>query len=706
VPPVQDDLAELAAAFGVATSYRDSAERTVEVGADVVVDVLAALDVDASSPEAVREALAARRSRSGLPPTVVAPTDLELPGPGELTLEDGTVRSVSSLDAAAAADLPVGYHRLRCGDAEATVLVAPPRLPEVPRTWGWMVQVYSLHSADSWGCGDLVDLRDVLTAAATQGAGAVLTNPLHALRLDPTVESSPYSPSSRRFLHPVSLRVQGTPAYRAAPAHVRHAVDRLAPGGRTADVLDETPGTTDGTAEDGRGLIDYDEVWSAKRSALALLRPFAGSVGALPDLADREAPLVPGGFLAPPGVDDDVEHPSTDEALAAEHRAALAAMDPALRDVATWFALAERHGPEWRTWPEDLRSPDGAGVPDARADLADRIVFHAWCQYLLDLQLADAHAATFGMPVGLIADLAVGCAPDGADAWALQSFLAPGVHVGAPPDDFNQRGQDWSLPPWRPDRLAEAGYGPLRDMLSAVLRHADGVRIDHVAGLWRLWWIPPGREATEGTYVSYDAEAMLAVLAIEATRAGGIVVGEDLGTVEPEVTEGLADRGMLGCAVLWFERDDHGDLLPPQQWPETSLGTISTHDLPTAVGFLRDEHVGAREAAGLLTDPDEARKQAERDRSELLALLVAQGLLAEGDTDEERVVAAMHGLLARASSRVVLAAFTDVLDEPRQPNLPGTTDAYPNWRIPLPLSVEELLRDPRVQATVRVLRNR
>jgi 4-alpha-glucanotransferase len=243
-------------------------------------------------------------------------------------------------------------------------------------------------------------------------------------------------------------------------------------------------------------------------------------------------------------------------------------------------------------------------------------------------------------------------------------------------------------------------------MLSAVLRHADGVRIDHVAGLWRLWWIPPGREATEGTYVSYDADAMLAVLAIEATRAGGIVVGEDLGTVEPEVTEGLAERGMLGCAVLWFERDDDGDLLPPQQWSETSLGTISTHDLPTAAGFLRDEHVAARESAGLLTDPDDARKQAERDRAELLALLVSQGLLAEGDTDEERILAAMHALLARASSRIVLAAFTDVLDEPRQPNLPGTTDAYPNWRIPLPLSVEELLRDPRVQSTVQVLRAR
>ncbi|HEY2224485.1 4-alpha-glucanotransferase [Actinomycetospora sp.] len=695
MPPVHDDLAELAAAYGVATRYRDSSERIVEVDAGVVVDVLAALDVDASSPDAVRAAVAARRARTDLPPTIVAPTDLELPGPGELTLEDGSVRSVTSLDAT---DLPVGYHRLRCGTAESTVLVAPDRLPEVPRTWGWMVQLYSLHSAESWGCGDLADLRDLLGAASAQGAGAVLCNPLHALRLDPTVEPSPYSPSSRRFLHPVSLRVQATPAYRAAPAHVRHAVDRLAPGHITADVLAE-PAV--GSLEQ-QGLIDYDAVWNAKRSALALLRPFAGSVGALPDLPGREAPLVPGGFLVA-AEGDEAEHATTDDALAAEHRVAVAAMDRALRDVATWFALAERHGPEWRSWPEGLRAPDGPDIPAAQAELADRIVFHAWCQYLLDGQLAEAHAATFGMPVGLIADLAVGCAPDGADAWALQSFLAPGVHVGAPPDDFNQLGQDWSLPPWRPDRLAEAGYAPLREMLGAVLHHADGVRIDHVAGLWRLWWIPPGRPATEGTYVAYDARAMLAVLAIEATRAGAIVVGEDLGTVEPEVTEGLAARGMLGCAVLWFQRDDEGHLLPPQEWSETTLGTISTHDLPTAVGFLRDEHVRAREAAGLLTDPDTAREQSARERAELEEMLVAQGVLG-ADRSEEAVVAAMHAALARAASRIVLASFTDVLDEVRQPNLPGTTDAYPNWRIPLPLPTEELLRDPRVHATVQALR--
>ncbi len=309
------------------------------------------------------------------------------------------------------------------------------------------------------------------------------------------------------------------------------------------------------------------------------------------------------------------------------------------------------------------------------------------------------------MGVGLIADLAVGCSSGGADAWTLADALARGVTVGAPPDAFNQQGQDWALPPWRPDALAASGYAPLRSMIRAVLRHADGLRVDHVAGLWRLWWIPPGRSAREGTYVHYDARAMLAVVAIEAQRAGAVVVGEDLGTVEPEVTEGLAAHGMLGCAVLWFQRDASGELLPPRRWHPDTLASVSTHDLPTAVGFLRDEHVRVREAAGLLDDPGDARADAERDRAEMLALLAAEGIEVDA-SDERSVVAGMHRLLATAGSRIVLAAFTDVLGDVRQPNLPGTVDAYPNWRIPLSRPLEDLLTDPAVVEVARALRDR
>ncbi|MDF2979441.1 MAG: malQ [Actinomycetospora sp.] len=644
---VEPDLAELASAHGVAVRYRDADEQEVEVDRDVVVDVLAALDVDAATPEALAAALSSLRSRDpdALPATLVVDEghSRELPATGRVTLEDGTVRDVGTT---VPADLPVGYHRLACGAQDVALIVAPPPLEPPAPTWGWMVQLYAVRSSGSWGAGDYADLGVLLDRTTReQGAGALLVNPLHALALAPHVEASPYSPSTRRFLHPFYVRVEDTAAYTAAPASVRSSVDALRPA----------------SAE----LVDHDAVWSAKRAALELLRPH-----------DASAPR------------------------------AVEALGPERRDVATWYALAERHGSDLRDWPAGLASVDDTGVAAARAELADRVLFFAWCLDLADAQLGDAHAHAAGMAVGLIADLAVGCSAGGADAWTLAGALARGVTVGAPPDDFNQQGQDWALPPWRPDALAASGYAPLRSMIRAVLRHADGLRVDHVAGLWRLWWIPPGRGAREGAYVHYDARAMLAVVAIEAGRAGAVVVGEDLGTVEPEVTEGLSEHGMLGCAVLWFQRDDAGALLPPRRWHPDTLASVSTHDLPTAAGFLRDEHVRARADAGVLSDVEAARADAAKDRAELLELLRTEGFGVDDPSDEDAVIVAMHRLLATARSRVVLAAFTDVLGDVRQPNLPGTVDAYPNWRIPLSHSLDDLLADYRVTAVASALRER
>jgi 4-alpha-glucanotransferase len=241
-------------------------------------------------------------------------------------------------------------------------------------------------------------------------------------------------------------------------------------------------------------------------------------------------------------------------------------------------------------------------------------------------------------------------------------------------------------------------------MLRAVLSHADGLRIDHVAGLWRLWWIPPGDSPDRGTYVHYDANTMLAVLALEAHRAGAIVVGEDLGTVEPEVTAALADNEMMGCAVAWFTRDESAPgepLLPPAEWPSRAAASLSTHDLPTAAGFLRSEHVRVRAGLGLLDDVAGEQANADRERAEWLALLRAQGLLPKADDGvqpaETAIIAAMHRLLASAPSRLKLISPYDVVAETRQPNLPGTIDEYPNWRLPLPVTLEQLMADPRVR---------
>ncbi|HKV19463.1 MAG TPA: 4-alpha-glucanotransferase, partial [Mycobacterium sp.] len=338
-----------------------------------------------------------------------------------------------------------------------------------------------------------------------------------------------------------------------------------------------------------------------------------------------------------------------------------------------------------------------------------RLAFHTWVQQQCAEQLVAVRAVAraAGMSLGVLHDLAVGVDADGADAWALADVLASGVSVGAPPDNFTPRGQDWGLPPWRPDRLAETGYAALRDMLRAVLAHADGLRIDHVAGLWRLWWIPPGDSPDRGTYVHYDADTMLAVLALEAHRAGAIVVGEDLGTVEPEVTEALADNEMLGCAVGWFTRDESAPgepLLPPAQWPSRAAASISTHDLPTAAGFLRGEHVRARADLGLLDDVPAEQANADKERAEWLALLRSEGLLSEGEPDDTEIIAAMHRLLASAPSRLKLISPYDVIGETRQPNLPGTVDEYPNWRLPLPVTLEELKEDPRVAEITKEFR--
>ncbi|BAL92535.1 putative 4-alpha-glucanotransferase [Actinoplanes missouriensis 431] len=629
------DLVALAEAHGVATWYEDWQRQRTDVSEESVIGVLGLLGVDASTPAAVRAALAEVRGRKqgGLPGTIVLRAGSPLEHTGQITLEDGRTLPAD------AADIPLGWHRLRSGDQEATLVVVPAGLPEPPETWGWMVQLYTLHSAESWGMGDLGDLRSFV--AGVKGAGLVLLNPLHAITPVRPVPASPYSPSSRRFANPIYLRIADIEAYQRADGALRARVDALKPS-PPAD-----------------GLIDYDGVWAAKLAALELLWPLAGPV-------DLES-------------------------------------DPGRTDFARFCALAEEHGSDWRTWPEELRRPDSAAVT---AYASDRIAFHAWVQHLVEEQLVAAREAATGMPVGIVHDLAVGIDPGGADGWLLQDVLAPGVRAGAPPDAFNQLGQDWGLAAWRPDRLVATGYAAYRDMLRRIFRHAGGLRVDHVAGLWRLWWVPPGLGAAQGTYVHYDPEAMLGILTLEAHRAGAVVIGEDLGTVLPEVTAGLEGRNMLGSAVLWFTRDSGGDYLPAAEYPRNALASISTHDLPTAAGFLAGEQVRVRAELGQLAGPVEKERATwQKDRAELLDLLRAEGLLGD-DPDTEQTVLAMHRFLARTPCRFVTASLHDVLLEIRQPNLPGTFDEYPNWRIPLGPDLADVIGHPLFREVAEILGKR
>ncbi|WP_328976481.1 4-alpha-glucanotransferase [Streptomyces canus] len=679
--PTGPELSRLAESYGVATSYQPSPDRTVAASATAVTLTLAALGVDAGDPAA---ALAARerelRDRllpptvvcwSGSPPAFVA----DLPEGTRLRIatEQGEIRS-------SADQLPPGVHRLTADapdgrTADAHLIVAPPRLPAPPgRSYGLLVQLYSLLSHRSWGMGDLGDLAELTSwAGRALGAGFVQVNPLHAAVPGAPTDPSPYRPSSRRFPDPVHLRIEDIPEYVqvADPDRLRALRDR-------AERLREA------VLEKG-ALIDRDAVWELKREALELV---------------REVPLGPGRRAA--------------------YADYLAEGGEALEDHATWCALAEAHGSDWSRWPVGLRDPRSAETARARGELMDRVDFHSRLAWLTESQLGAAQrvAREAGMPVGVVHDLAVGVHPEGADAWAQQAYFAAGMSVGAPPDAFNARGQDWGLPPWRPDRLAESGYAPYRQLLRALFRYAGALRIDHVMGLFRLWWVPQGRPPTEGTYVRYDAEAMLAVLVLEASRAGAVVIGEDLGTVEPGVREVLRERGVLGTSVLWFERDWEGDgrPLPPERWRADCLATATTHDLPPTASRLTGEHVELRDGLGLLTRPlDEERAEASADAGEWLELLARLGLLhgTGGGADpssEEAQIQAVHRFLLHTPARMVGIWLPDTVGDRRPQNLPGTWDQYPNWRLPIadgegrPVTLEDLAASPRLHALVEVLR--
>ncbi|MGA9490159.1 MAG: 4-alpha-glucanotransferase [Mycobacterium sp.] len=701
LPP---SLTELASRFGIATDYEDWSGRRIDVPESTLVAVLAACGVPAAT-EPERAAALTAQARAywsrALPPTILgragAPTSFWVhvthgqPAEVWVRLEDGTVRTgIRQVDNFAAPfdldgrsigeasfvlpdDLPLGYHRvfLRSGaDETSSALIVTPEwlgLPErlgARRTWGLATQLYSVRSRQSWGVGDLTDLTDLAVwSASVHGAGYVLVNPLHAAAPTKPMEPSPYLPTSRRFVNPLYLRVEAIPEF--GDLRKRGRVRRL------RKEVQHRAATLDS--------IDRDAAWKAKRSALKL-------VYRVPRTAGREL------------------------AYAAYCDREGAALD----DFATWCTLAEKYGGDWHRWPESVRHPSADGVAEFVVKHQPAVDFHRWMQWQLDEQLsaAQSRALSAGMPLGIVHDLAVGVHPNGADSWALQEALALGVSAGAPPDEFNQLGQDWSQPPWRPDRLEELEYQPFRALIRSVLRHAGGVRIDHIIGLFRLWWIPQGQPPTQGTYVRYDHEAMIGIVALEAHRAAALVVGEDLGTVQPWVRDYLRARGVLGTSILWFEldRDGAGGPLPAERWREYCLSSVTTHDLPPTAGYLAGDHVRLRDSLGLLTRPvDEEFAATEAERAAWIAELRRVGLLSK-HADVEETVLALHKYLGRTPSRLLGLALTDAVGDRRTQNQPGTTDEYPNWRVPLsgpngrPVLLEEVFNDPRAITLAEAMR--
>jgi 4-alpha-glucanotransferase len=674
---LEPDLVELAQAYGVATHYTDQAGATVLVGADTVLAVLAALGVDASTPEARAVALheaGLEAWRRTVPPVLVIRhgvggyTWVHVPH-GEpawahVELEDGSRWDLQQLDRYVApreidghlvgeasfvlpGDLPTGYHRVVAGstnfEGSSPLIVTPYRLV-LPHGMGNRInvglqaQLYAVQSKQSWGIGDLVDLGDLAAWAASRyGAAYVLVNPMHAAEPITPVENSPYLPSTKRFANPLYLRVEAIPEFAEVSLPARRDIEKYA---TKAKVLDN----------DGL-LLNRDRAWENKKAALELV---------------FEVPLTWGRQLA------------FDSYRAREGRG--------LHDFATWCVLVEVHGADWHLWPEGLRSPSGADIAAAQTKYADRIRFYEWLQWQLDQQLSRAQLAaeSAGMGSGIVHDLAVGVHPDGADAWALQHVFAQGMSVGAPPDMYNQKGQNWSQPPFRPDALAELGFAPYRDMLRTILRHGGGIRVDHVLGLFRLWWIPEGMDADQGTYVKYDHDALVGIACLEAERAGAFLVGEDLGTVEPWVQEYLADRGVLGTTILWFESSDDGTPARPYEMRSAVMGSVTTHDLPPSMGYLAGIHVTLRDELGLLSVPVEVEQAGfEESLAAWKQRLIEFGALAAEQADDNTaVMLALHRYVRMTPAVLQGVSVTDLVGQTRPQNQPGTNREYPNWCVP------------------------
>ena len=562
---------------------------------------------------------------------IVTRPERRTPAPsGRLVLEDGEVRAVEER---LPPGLPLGYHTLRRDDGDTTQVIVSPGgcVPPPTDVWGWSLQLYSLLSGGSWGVGDLADLRAVGRWSRAAGASLVLVNPLDAVVAAHPRGASPYYPSSRRFLDPLYLRIDEVPGAASSAA----ALGPLAAEARA-----------------GTDRIDRDTVIGAKYRALEEI--WNGDDG-----AGRE--------------DDFVRY--------RHERGA------ALERFATFEALTEVHGAGWRSWPTRYRDPASDAVAGFAVEHADRVSFHAWLQWLLDDQLRAASAA-----VPVVRDLPIGFDPDGADAWEWQGVLAEGVTVGAPPDELGPSGQDWGLPAFVPWKLRAAGYRPFIETLRAAFRHAAALRIDHVLGLFRLYWTTEAGP-TAGSYVRQHEEALLDILALESHRAGAWVIGEDLGTVGEGVREELAERHILGYRVFWFEAS------PPDAWDEQAVGALTTHDLPSIGGLWTGAELELHEQLGL--EVDEERLGRMRD-----GLARAAGIDPDADTQEACVAAAR--MLAGASSHVTLMQLEDAVGATYRINVPGTdAEVRPeNWSLPLPCPLEALSDHPTVSRVVAVMRER
>ena len=619
--------------------------------------------------------------------TQTAALELELEGdaaPREIPVP------VDGLTIALPDDLPLGYHRLRWRGSASFVhiIVCPGRafrpacLDQGGRRAGLAVSLYGVHSAHTWGCGDFTSLRGVIDWVVDSiGGSYIALNPLHAIHNRQPFNTSPYLPNSLYYRNFIYLDIDAMPDLAACPEAraLRHS----------QEVLDEI------AAVNGSEAVEYERVHALKLRFLRLLfQRFRR---------------------------DEIAH-HTERGVAFE--AYVRAEGELLRSYALYSALDETlhaANPDlwiWPDWPAPLRDPDSHEIAAFAQEHAELIQFYQYIQWQLDEQgrAAQAYARERGMEIGLFHDLPLATDKCGAELWAHGKVYVQGCRVGSPPDGFSPSGQDWSFPPPNREAHRAEGYRLFAESIRKSAQHGGALRIDHVMRLFRLYWIPDGFDATQGTYVRDFSEDLLGVLALESVRNQVLIIGEDLGTVEPEQREALARFGILSYRLFYFERNDDGSFKRASEYPVQALVSSTTHDLPTLAGFWAGRDIDTRRELGLIADDEAYRRwQAERgtEKRRMLDKLLEMGLLPPGfpleSADGKELTGEVHnaitGFLARTPCMLLTLNQEDLTKELDQQNMPGTTWQYPNWRRKMRYSVEDLHGNEAAHAFAAMLRH-
>lgn len=576
-------------------------------------------------------------------------------------------------------NLPQGYHQLTVTHGEQTehchLIFAPktcysPQEASSEKMWGYAAQLYSLKSDNNWGMGDFSDLLGLVEKSAEQGVSAIGLNPLHPLYPNNPAHRSPYSPTSRCFLNVMYIDVTNVPNYETCvAAQQRFNSDEFQAKLAFAKSVE---------------LIDYPAVADVKYPILEIL------------FLDFTA--------------------TANKALIKEFNNFKAEQGQDLLNLTTFDALYEHFRSQdentygWKMWPEAYQEPSSAAVKAFQQSHSERIDYFAFLQWLAHRQLTSVAeiAKDKGMPVGLYLDLAVGCDGSGVDVWCDKGVYVSGAAVGAPPDAMNTLGQDWGLTPINPVALKQQGYLPLVKALRSNMQYAGALRIDHILGLMRQYWVAPGMKADEGVYITFPLEDILRIIALESRREQCVVIGEDLGTVPDGFGDIMAAAGLLSYKVLFFERWDSGLFMRPDLYPAQSMVTVSTHDLPTLTGWWTGRDLEWRQELGLY--PNDEMGQQERsaridDRNLLVSALndldvidMSKAPMQAPAKMNTELSVAVQKYMAQAPSHIQLIPLEDALEIVEQVNIPGTIDQHPNWRQKLPVSMSEFFQQDSVNA--------